>query len=158
MAEAIHIFKESNIKRIIIAGRNRMIVALKLEFPKDWGNKVIAEIPWDLDYPDKEFISKIRPILEATERNHEKNLLDKLVAELKRGGLAINGVEETKTALERGQVDSVLISQALDFKDAEKLTNLAEATGAYVEFIPKDNETLKALDNVGAILRYKTTS
>lgn len=158
MVEAVNRFKESDIKRIIIAGRGRMITALEQEFPKDWDNKVIAKIPWDLDAPDKEFIPKIRPILEANERNHEKNLLEKLVAELKRSGLAINGLDQTKTALERGQVDSVLISQALDFKIAEKLTNLAEATGAYVEFIPKDNETLKALDNVGAILRYKTKS
>jgi peptide chain release factor subunit 1 len=158
MTEAIVTFKVSNIKRIIIAGRDRMITALEQEFPKDWDNKVIAKIPWDLDAPDKEFISKIRPILEETERNHEKNLLEKLVAELKRGGLAINGLERTKTALERGQVDAMLISQALDFQTAEKLTNLAETTGAYVEFIPKDNETLKKLGNVGAILRYKLKS
>jgi peptide subunit release factor 1 (eRF1) len=158
MAEAVNYFKESNIKRIIIAGRDRMIIALKQEFPKDWGNKVIAEVPWDMDFPDKEFIAKIRPILEATERNHEKNLLEKLVAELKRGGLAINGLDQTKTALERGQVDSVLISQALDFKTTEKLTNLAEATGAYVEFIPKENEVLKNLGYIGAILRYKIKS
>lgn len=158
MAEAVNRFKAANIKRIIIAGRGRMITALEQEFPKDWDNKVIAKIPWDLDAPDKEFIPKIRPILEATERNHEKNLLEKLVAELKRGGLAVNGLDQTKGALERGQVDSVLISQALDFKIAEKLTNLAEATGAYVEFIPKDNEVLNNLGYVGAILRYKAKS
>lgn len=158
MAEAIEIFKESNIKRIIIAGRDRMITALKQEFPKDWDNKLIAKISWDLDAPDKEFISKIRPILEETERNHEKDLLGKLVAELKRGGLAINGLEPTKKALIQGQVDAILLSEGLDAKTKEELTTNAETTGAYIEFIPKENDVLKNLGNVGAILRYKTKS
>ncbi|MDH5683643.1 MAG: Vms1/Ankzf1 family peptidyl-tRNA hydrolase [candidate division WOR-3 bacterium] len=158
MAEAIEIFKESNIKRIIIAGRDRMITALEQEFPKDWENKVIAKVPWDLDASDNDFLQKIRPILEQTERNHEQNMLDKLVAELKRNGLAVNGLEPTSQALARGQVDAILLSEALDAETAEKLTTRAKATGAYIEFIPKENEVLAKLGNVGAILRYKTKS
>ncbi len=158
ITDAIDIFSESKIKRIIIAGRDRMITALEQELPKEWDDKIITKMRWDLDAPDKEFISKIRPILEERERNHEKDLLDKLVTELKRGGLAINGLEPTKKALIQGQVDAILLSEGLDAKTKEDLTTNAETTGAYIEFIPKENDVLKNLGNVGAILRYKTKS
>ncbi|GAG71149.1 unnamed protein product, partial [marine sediment metagenome] len=97
-----------------------------------------------------------RPILQEAERNQEKDLLAKLIAELRRGGLAVSGVQGTLKVLKMGQVDTMLISKNLDFKICEELTSLAEATAAYVEFIPKENETLTKLGNVGALLRYKS--
>jgi len=152
--KAIAIFDEAGIRRIVIAGRNRMITALEQVFPKQWRDKVIATVPWDLDAADKEFLGKIRPILEETERNQEKDLLEKLVTELRRGGLAVAGVEPTRTALTMAQVDTLFVSKGIDFKTAEELTSLAEATAAYVEFVPQENEILVKLGGVAALLRF----
>lgn len=153
--KAIEIFKEAGIKRIVIAGRNRMITALEQEFPRAWQDKIIAGVRWDLDISDNEFLQKIRPMFEQTEREQEKNLLLKLVAELRRGGLAIAGVKQTLKALKIGQVHTLLISKGLDFKTSEELTSYAEATGAYVEFVPEENKTLTKLGGAGALLRWK---
>jgi peptide chain release factor subunit 1 len=153
--KASEIFNEAGVKRIVIAGRNRMITALEQEFSQKWHDRVIARVPWDLDAGDKDFLQKIRPILEQTERNQEKDLLEKLVAELRRGGLAISGIDNTLKALKIGQVDTLLISKGIDFKISEELTSLAENTGAYVEFVPKENRTLTQIGGVGALLRYK---
>ncbi len=156
--KAITIFNESGINRIVIAGRNRMITALEQEFPKQWHDKVIATLRWDLDAADKEFLLKIRPILEETERNQEKNLLEKLITELRRGGLAVVGIEPTRNALKMGQVDTLFISKAIDFKTSEELTSRAEVTAAYVEFVPQENEMFARLGGVAAFLRYKRSS
>lgn len=153
--KASAIFDEAGIKRIVIAGRNRMITAIEQEFPKAWQNKVIATVRWDLNAPDKEFLLKIKPILEQTEREQERNLLQKLVAELRRGGLAVAGVEQILNALKIGQVDTLLINKAVDFRISEELISLAKITAAYVEFVPKENEILKRLGGVGALLRFK---
>ncbi len=154
--KAADVFDEADVRRIVIAGRNRMITALKQQFPKAWRDKIIATVPWDLDAADKGFLSKIRPILEETERKQEKNLLAQLVAELRRGGLAVSGIAQTRKALKMGQVDTLVISKAVDFKTSEELTSLAEATAAYVEFVPKDNKVLEQIGGIGALLRYRT--
>lgn len=150
------IFNEAGINRMVIAGRDRMVTALEQEFPKAWQNKVIATVRWDLDAPDREFLQKIRPMLEQAERDQEKYLLEKLVAELRRGGLAVAGLEQTLNALQMGQVDTLFIDQGMNFKTSEKLTSLAEASAAFVEFIPAQHETMKTLGGVGALLRYTT--
>ena len=155
---AVAIFHEARIKRIVIAGRDRMISSLEREFPKAWQDKIIATVRWDLDAGDNEFLRKIRPILEETERNQEKKLLQRLVAELKRGGLAIAGVAEALNALKMGQVDILVISKAVDFKISEELTSLAKTTAAYVEFVPEGDETMAKLGGVGVLLRYKIKS
>ncbi len=153
--KAAEIFSQSGVNRIVIAGRERMISAIEEELPKLLQEKVIATVRWDLNAPDDEFLRKVRPILEEAERTQERDLLEKLIGELRRHGLAVAGAESTLQALKRGQVDTLVISQALDFETSEELTSLAEATGAYVEFVPEGNETLERLGGTGAILRYR---
>ena len=155
LEKGLEMFQEAGVQRIVIGGRDRMVTALEQDFPKAWQDKVIATVRWDLDAPDDEFLSKIKPFLEKTERDQEKDLLQRLVGELRRQGLAVAGVMDTRQALKRGQVDTLLISGELDPVVSEELTSLAEATGAAVEFFPQDNEQLARLGNVGALLRYK---
>ncbi len=149
------IFGGTAIKRIVIAGRDRMITALEHEFPKTWKDNVIATVRWDLDAPDQDFVRKVRPLLERAERDEEKNLLQKLVAELRRAGLAVSGVEPTLKALNMGQVDTLFLSEELDFITKEELTSRAQATAAYVELIPETNEVLSRLGGAAALLRFK---
>ncbi len=155
LEKAAEIFQEAGVQRIVIGGRDRMINALEHEFPKEWLDKVIGTVRWDLDAPDDEFLLKIRPLLEEAERAQEQQRLEKLLAEIRRHGLAMAGVERTLKALQLGQVDTLLISEALDPQKAERFVELAESSGAHVEFIPEENEALARLGNVGALLRYK---
>lgn len=150
------IFSEANVRRILIAGRDRMVTALENELGQNWKDKVVTKIRWDLDAADMDFLKKIRPIMEEVERAEEKELLQKLVTEVRRGGLGVAGVAETREALKMGQVDTLIISKSLSFKESEELTSLAKSTGAYVEFVPKENRVLASLGDAGALLRYKT--
>lgn len=152
-AEAI--FGEKGVKRILIAGRDRMITALESELSQRLKSKVIAKVRWDLDAPDSDFLRKIRPVMEEAEREEEKELLAEFIGELRRGGLGIAGVEETRRALARGQVDTIMISRSVDSRVIEELTSLAKKTGAGVEFIPVDDKTLASFGGVGALLRYR---
>lgn len=153
--KASAIFNEKDVKRVLIAGRDRMITAFENELGQNWKDKVVTKIRWDLDAADKDFLKKIKPIMENIERTEEKELLQKLVTEVRIGGLGVTGAAETRDALKRAQVDTLIVSQSLPFSETEELTSLAKSTGAYVEFVPKENKVLIGLGGVGALLRYK---
>ena len=149
------VFSEAGVRRILIAGRDRMITALESELGQEWKDKVVTKMRWDLDAADKDFLNKVKPILEQAERDEEKNLLQKLITEVRRGGLGIAGIAATREALKVAQVDTLIIAKSLPFEVVEELTSLAKTTGAGVEFVP-DNRVLKDLGGAGALLRYKT--
>ena len=153
--KASAIFSEANVRRILIAGRDRMITALEHELGQNWKDKLITTIRWDLDAADRDFLKKIRPIMEGVERTEEKELLQKLITEVRISGLGVAGAVGTRDALKMGQVDTLIISESLPFNESEELTSLAKSTGAYVEFVPKENKVLTGLGGVGAMLRYK---
>jgi len=154
--KATAIFSEAGVRRILIAGRDRMVTALENELGQNWKDKLITAMRWDLNAADTDFLKKVRPIMEEVERAEEKELLQKLVAEVRRGGLGVAGFAETRDALKKGQVDTLIISKSLSFSESEELTSLAKNTGADVEFVPKENKMLVGLSGVGALLRYKT--
>jgi peptide chain release factor subunit 1 len=155
LEEAKDVFDPAGVRRIVVAGRDRMITALEQELPQEWRERIIATIRWDLDSPDKDFLEKVRPYLEKKEREQEADLLSLLIGELRRGGLAAAGPEPTARALEIGQVDTLLVSTGLATDTAESLIHRAEPTGTHVEFVPQGNEVLEQLGGVGALLRYR---
>jgi len=150
------IFTDDKIKRILLAGRDRILQSIENELSTKWRDAIIGRIAWDLDAADDEFIRKVAPIFESFEREQEKNIIEKFAAELRKNGLAIAGMENTKTALEYGQVDTLLIQNNIEQKLTEELTSLAEATSSHVEFVLSDSEILSRYEGIGAILRYKS--
>jgi len=149
------IFREEGIDRVVLAGHARMIAALKEELPPSLAEKVIGEIPWNLKEGDSELLEKMGPLVEGVERAQERSLLEHLTAELRRGGLAVAGSEETRLALTMGAADILLVGDALAADVRERLTDLAESTDAHVEYVPGKDETLDGLGGVGALLRFK---
>lgn len=152
---AAGIFQEENVQRIILAGRDRMITALEQELSEGFQKKTIATVRWDLSGTDADFLEKIRPFMEQAERDQEKNLLARLVGELRRNGLAVAGKEPTHTALMHGQVDTLFLSMDLDKKITEELVSKAETMASRVEFVPQSNSLLQEQGGVAALLRYK---
>jgi len=152
---AAEAFNEAKVKRILLAGRERIILSVEEILPKHLREKIIARVPWDLDAADNQFIRKVAPIFEQAEREQEKRILERFLAELRRHELAVAGIDDTQKALEYGQVDTLLLDKSIDRELAERLASLAEAIDAHVEFIPPGNDLLKSVGGIGAMLRYK---
>ncbi len=155
-SQADKIFVKENIRRILLAGRKEILTAIEEELSSQARNNIIDRIRWDLDATDNEFIKKVSPLFRQVERQQEKDILKTFIGELRRHGLAIAGIEDTKRALQFGQVDTLILDSKLKPTISEELTSIAEATSTYVEFVPPDNEILNKFDGVGAILRYKS--
>ena len=90
----------------------------------------------------------------------EKNILEKFFETLgKRREKAAYGLEKVKTALERGAVETLLISVKLEKKERDSLEKMANNTSSEVIIISVENQDGEQFYNltkgVGAILRFQ---
>ncbi len=91
---------------------------------------------------------------------YETGLVNKLLEEVSKGGLAVYGLDQVKEALEFGAVEELLIPESffLNNRDAcEELMEKAENVRAKIHVISEDHDAGKQLKAIGvsAILRFK---
>lgn len=160
---AAEIFAAEDVRRVLFAGRDRMVAAVEEELPAAWRDRVIGSVRWDLDGGDDELLAKIKPVLEQAEGDEEAKLLERYRGELRRGGLAVAGAAAAERALRMGAVDTIIVGKGFYETAAgapevvEKLAGLAEATGAHVSFVPEEGGALARGGHVGALLRFKVS-
>ncbi len=96
----------------------------------------------------------------------ETQLVEKLMAEIGKEGLATYGIKETEEAVNYGAVDTLLITDTLitkyrsenKFDKLEKIMKMVESQRGKVEIISSQHDAGKMLDNLGgmaALLRFK---
>jgi stalled ribosome rescue protein Dom34 len=96
-------------------------------------------------------------LLDQIERDDAASMADKLVSAVRGRGLGVAGVDQTRLALETGQVETLLIdptTENLDEETREELIRLATLTSAGIEMV-EGHEKFAALDGVGGLLRFK---
>lgn len=99
--------------------------------------------------------------VEEMEIVRESKLVEKLLQEIGREGLAAYGFQETKQAIESGAVACLLLSEKYFLKEREKLEplmDLTEKMKGSVHIVSSEHEAGKQLENLGgvaAILRFK---
>ncbi len=111
----------------------------------------------------KEMLSRpeINRILEETRIARETKLVNDLMAEISKDGLAVYGLAQVEEALDYGAVEKLIISESFFSENREKCEELmqkAEHTRAEIHIIGQDTDAgkqLKALGGIAAILRFK---
>jgi peptide chain release factor subunit 1 len=106
-----------------------------------------------------ELVEKAKEILANQEIIHEKKILNKFFESLgEKPDLSAYKLNDIKIALERGAVDTLIISEKFDKNSTIELEKLAKNIGAKVEFVSietDEGEQFNNLSGVGAILRFK---
>lgn len=101
----------------------------------------------------------VSEILKESRIAQETELVEKLLQEIAKNGLAVYGKEETKNALSLGAVEILLISdEILRNKKEEEIMDLAKKVNVKVFVISSVNESGKKLNGLGGIAgltRYK---
>lgn len=126
--------------------------------------KVVTPL-FDVGYTDeyglKELVEKASSTLHGMEITEEKNLIQRLLAEIRKSKqpLATYGEGPTRKALEAGAVEVLLVSEGLKKKDlVESLFEEASRRGASIKMISTESEEgemlLKAFGGLAATLRY----
>ncbi len=123
--------------------------------------KIIATL--DVSYTDEfgitELMQKSEEVIAKLDVMKEKELVNKFLKEAVTNGLVTYGEKQVKEALEKSQVERLLLSEALDNDKIEELSKLAEETGAEVDMIstdtPEGQQFKVGFLGIGAFLRYK---
>ena len=108
----------------------------------------------------RQLILKSEDVLSQEEIIAEKKILDDFFRHLaKDDGFASYGEYEVKTNLEKGAVEKLLLSEALEESKIDEFSNIAKQFGTEVILISEETQEgvqLRELGGFGAILRYKS--
>jgi peptide chain release factor subunit 1 len=106
----------------------------------------------------EELVKRSSDLIEKVAIVKERELLERFFSELQKEGNVVYGFDETIKALEQGAIDTLLISEAFDLEEIEKLVEKAKNYGTKVELISTDTSEgaqFKELGGIGGFLRYK---
>ncbi len=109
---------------------------------------------------------EIKTALKQQEIIKETNLVEDMLVEISKGGLAVYGWEEVKTAGEMGAIKTLLLTSSFlkemkekkRFQEVDALMRQTEKRGGEVHLISAEHEAgekLAGLGGAGALLRYK---
>lgn len=104
-------------------------------------------------------------LLKSTHLRKEKMVVEELLGEISKDGAAVYGWKETKSAVENGAVNKLLLTDkflrekrsSAAYQELDELMKLADASGE-VHIISSEQESGRKLDGLGgiaALLRYK---
>jgi len=179
VADALEsVVREEGVKAVILSGDAQAIALLRKQLHATVDALVVDVVRLDINAPEHEVL---RATLEAFRRNDEetdRDVVEALLDAYRARGLATTGVTGVRNALERGQVDLLLVPAApattatdqasaevglstpreqrsrLDERLVEELVTEARRTGADVRFI-EDASLLDQANGVGALLRFR---
>jgi peptide subunit release factor 1 (eRF1) len=173
------VIREDGVEQIVLAGDEVIIPLLREQLPAHLSDRVIDVLRLDITTPEHQILKATAEALKEHDGETDATEVSRLLDQYRAGQLAVAGAAATLAALNRGQVDVLLISAAPEAIDddtgavtktetpaapdeatdaetplAEQLVRLARTTGARVSFI-EDPALLADLGGVGAMLRYR---
>jgi peptide chain release factor subunit 1 len=169
---------------VIMAGSETNTSEFRQYLPNGLGSKVVAVVHEEMTASPKDILDKTMKIEKEMRQKEETQLVNQLFNEVNSGGLGILGLDSTLRALQRGQVNQLLVQEGFeregyqcvscmslhtkngscDFCGANtnNVTDIvAEAVrdalkqGCQVKYISLAGSQLAAAGNIGAVLRFK---
>jgi hypothetical protein len=140
---------------LILAGNPRHVSGLRDVLPKHISARVVGELlktPSGGDYSTV-LEQAVDTFVEA-ERAESRDTVGRLHEQVRRGGLAVVGVENSRDAILGGYAAELVISEELPKAGREELTRLATARDLAIEVCEGD-ELLATHGGVGCLLRYR---
>lgn len=152
------IVSAEGIQYLVIAGDEVIVPLLKEQLPERLTAKLVDVLRLDIRSPEHEVLATTLEALRKKDGETDEMVVQGLIGDYRAGGLARIGPDAVREALERGQVDTLVITAQpgqLPGHDetANSLITLAKQTSASVRFIERP-ELLADVDGVAASLRY----
>jgi peptide subunit release factor 1 (eRF1) len=153
------IVSAEHIEHVVVAGDEVIVPLLKAQFPERLSAKVIDVLRLDIRSPEHKVLAATLDALRKKDEQTDETVVQELIGDYRAGGLALVGPERVREALERGQVDTLVIAatpeQVRGAGDtANDLVTLAKQTSAAVRFI-ENPQLLADVGGVGASLRFQ---
>ncbi|MFN8534160.1 MAG: hypothetical protein U0556_11495 [Dehalococcoidia bacterium] len=155
-AELARIVEAEAASRVVLAGDAVAIPLLQEALSPNVAALVKDVLRLDIRTPRDTVAEEVQQVLAAAEDEDSRTVADRLVGAVRAGGLGVAGLDETLAALERGQVDELVLDPAAELDEATRaeLVRHAQLTAATVEVV-EGHDGLRHLGGVGALLRYR---
>jgi protein pelota len=110
---------------------------------------------------------ELAPLLKSSRMRKEKLLVEELLSEINKEGLAVYGFSETKQAIESGAVLKLLLTDEFvskerasgNYQELDELMKIVDSSQGEIHIISAEQESGKKLNGLGgiaALLRYKS--
>jgi len=155
-AELARLVETEGASRVVLAGDAVAIPLLQGALSPREAALVKDVLRLDIRAPLDEVAEEVKQVLAAVDAEDAQTTADLLVGAVRAGGLGVAGLDETRAALEHGQVDELVLDPTAELDEATRgeLVRLAQLTSATVEVV-EGHEGFQRLGGVGALLRYR---
>jgi peptide subunit release factor 1 (eRF1) len=155
-AELERLVDAEGASRVVLAGDDVAIPPLRNALSPPVAGLVKDVLRLDIRAPLDSVAEDVKEVLAAAEAEDGRTTADLLVGAVRAGGLGVAGLDETRAALEHGQVDELVLDDQADLDEATRgeLVRMAQLTSATVEVVQR-HEGLQRMGGVGALLRYR---
>jgi stalled ribosome rescue protein Dom34 len=148
-----HSMASGGYKHIILAGTPDVTARVRRLLPKHLEERVLDSIVANQKDNANDVVAATLATFIEEEQRESMTRVEAVQRELRSRGLAAIGLQDTRRALEYGQVDVLVLARELDPEIKEPLVRLAERTSCEVETV-EANHWLMENEGVGALLRY----
>ena len=118
------VVRDESLNHIVIACDAVTKPLLMEQMPDHLASKVVDLMKLDINTPEKEVLERTLALLHEHDAGTDAEQVERMMSAWHAGGLAVVGPEETLQALERGQVEELLITAT-----PELLRQASEVTG-----------------------------
>lgn len=155
------IVREEGIREIVLAGDEVIIPLLREQMPSRLAEQIVDILRLDITTPERAVLEATMEAVRRHDARTDAGQVQEMLDQYRAGQLGVVGARDTLKALERGQVDTLLITASPDQiaaggdEDATgRLVALARQTSAEISFI-EDTSLLAGVGGVGALLRFR---
>lgn len=111
------IVRSEQIQHVVIFGDETIVPLLREQLPEAVDEKIVDVRRLDRAAADQEIVASTLEAIRAKDAEGDQAIVEELLGEYRRGGLAVAGVTATRAALLQGQVDQLVISALPDAID-----------------------------------------
>jgi peptide chain release factor subunit 1 len=149
------IVRAEGIQHVVVAGDEAIVARLREELPAQLAEKVVDVLRFDRAAGEEEIVADALEALRRKDSETDAMRVAEVLDAWRARGLGVAGREGTRHALERGQVDELLIAASPEEAEvSNELVTRAAQTGARVRII-EDPELLREHGGVAAALRFR---
>ncbi len=149
------IVRAEGIQHVIVAGDDVIAARLREELPAQLAEKIVDVFRLDRAAGEEQIVAEALEALRRKDSETDAVRVAEVIDAWRARGLGVAGREGTRHALERGQVDELLITAAPEEAElSNELVTRAAQTGASVRII-EDPDLLREHGGVAAALRFR---
>ena len=103
------VVRDESIPHVLLAGDEVVIPLFREQLPPHLAERVLDVLPLDTRAPEREVLDATLAALRQRDAESDAGLVERLLDEIRSGGLGVAGADGTMAALRAGQVDVLLI-------------------------------------------------